>query len=961
VPQVLCPVVVGRDAELALLDQRLDGAHVGSGSMVFLVGEAGVGKSRLTRETEARARDAGMRTLRGRAIHAITPIPYRPLAEAVHAAVPAGDAPDAPKLGPYRHALGQLVPQWGDGPAASSAETASLLVVEGALHLLRFLAGSSGLLLVLEDLHWADADTLAAVEYLSDHLASEAVLCLCTARSDETGPGGRLAEVLSSRRTAERLFLPRLSAKDADEMVRASLGDVPASPQVVEAVRTRAEGVPFLIEELLSAYLGAGPYADEALWARTIPASYRDLVRQRLAAVSPEARQVVFAAAVLGRNFAWSLLPAITGAGEEAVLAALREAGERQLVEAAGAGAEVGFGFRHALVREAVLVELLPPERAVFSVRAAEAIERRFPGVPGEWCERAAELREDGGDRLGAAKLLLEAGRRALGRSALATAEAILERGRALATEDPWLQWGIGQSLQEALALSGKIERVRQLGEELIPFFEKSSVGRVWRHVTAPIHLRIARGVAAAGDWGLARVHFEQARGAARPRDEALLGRIDAFAARVALEHGDREEALRTARASLSTAERLSLHDASCESLEVVGWADFLQGNVPEARDALRRAADVAAEQDLDPWQARALLLLGTIDRCTTAELDNLEEALRVAGAAGAVSTQARADLEIGRALVTRFERESALEALDRCVSGSRRYRLSLLPHALAARGAALALLGRRDDMEQALGEALSLAPEDSKLLADASNARALLALIVGQRGRAMEELDAAMVLRQRGSRTDPQSFGGLWALLLSVEHKAGQEPCAKVAASEDAVHAATQGYLAFAESVELGRRRLAEEAVYAFTTADGALEPFPWDRQVGRLLAAEAAVADGWGHPAEWMREVLAFFETAGHRGLADACKRVLRKAGAPVPRRGRGDSEVPPGLRALGVTSREMDVLTLIAQGLSNPEIAERLHLSRRTVESHVASLLRRTGAATREGLAAVAGRGD
>ena len=118
------------------------------------------------------------------------------------------------------------------------------------------------------------------------------------------------------------------------------------------------------------------------------------------------------------------------------------------------------------------------------------------------------------------------------------------------------------------------------------------------------------------------------------------------------------------------------------------------------------------------------------------------------------------------------------------------------------------------------------------------------------------------------------------------------------------------------------------------------------WYRQYARRLAAEAALADGWGEPAPWLREAAAYFAARGDDRVAAACRGLLRRAGAPVPRRRPGDGELPGQLRAIGVTEREADVLRLVAQGLGNREIAERMFLSPRTVEKHVASLLAKTG---------------
>ena len=127
----------------------------------------------------------------------------------------------------------------------------------------------------------------------------------------------------------------------------------------------------------------------------------------------------------------------------------------------------------------------------------------------------------------------------------------------------------------------------------------------------------------------------------------------------------------------------------------------------------------------------------------------------------------------------------------------------------------------------------------------------------------------------------------------------------------------------------------------------------------VQELLMARAALRDGWGDPVTWLREAEAFFAAGGYDHTARRCRTMLGAAGAPMPRRGRGESAVPTALRALGVTSREVDVLKLVAAGLSNREIGGRLYLATKTVERHVGSLLARTGA-HRPGRARRAGAG-
>jgi DNA-binding CsgD family transcriptional regulator len=161
------------------------------------------------------------------------------------------------------------------------------------------------------------------------------------------------------------------------------------------------------------------------------------------------------------------------------------------------------------------------------------------------------------------------------------------------------------------------------------------------------------------------------------------------------------------------------------------------------------------------------------------------------------------------------------------------------------------------------------------------------------------------------------------------------------------------------AEAVVAGRSGDQDAAEASFARGDAGLTPSPWLRQLARRHVAEVALRDGWGEPARWLRGASEFFADRGDEQLRVACRSLLRKAGHPLPRRGRGTSTVPPELRALGVSSREVDVLVLVGERLGNTEIGRRLYLSPRTVEKHVASLRAKTGAADRRTLADYARR--
>jgi KaiC/GvpD/RAD55 family RecA-like ATPase len=164
--------LVGRESELARLREAVDAAMMGKGGVLFVVGEPGIGKTRLTQVIGSDSARRGLPVLRGRAVQTATPAAYRPLAEALSSGMRAGAVPDAAALGPFRAVLGSLVPEWGTDDQ-EPLDDSVVAVAEGVLRFLRAIAREHGALLVLEDLQWADPETVTIVEYLADNLAAE--------------------------------------------------------------------------------------------------------------------------------------------------------------------------------------------------------------------------------------------------------------------------------------------------------------------------------------------------------------------------------------------------------------------------------------------------------------------------------------------------------------------------------------------------------------------------------------------------------------------------------------------------------------------------------------------------------------------------------------------------------------------------------------------------------------------
>jgi DNA-binding CsgD family transcriptional regulator len=268
------------------------------------------------------------------------------------------------------------------------------------------------------------------------------------------------------------------------------------------------------------------------------------------------------------------------------------------------------------------------------------------------------------------------------------------------------------------------------------------------------------------------------------------------------------------------------------------------------------------------------------------------------------------------------------MAAARRCELASRRFRLATLPMALIFEATAHAIRGERQEMEDRIAEAVSLAPDDPDVLGCCwGHCRATFALLAEEPAEAHAQMATGAGLLLGSPATIAPPFLGLWPLLGALLDRDGEQAAARVRAAHGTRHLVVGALLGYAEAILAGRQGRGAAAEAAFTAADAQMGPLvAWYRHFAWRICAQAALADGWGDPVGWLR--------------------LLRQAGAPVPRSRPGSAPLPARLRALGVTEREADVLRLAARGLGNRQIAEAMFLSPRTVEKHVASLLAKTG---------------
>src|SRR6266568_3374024 len=898
---IQCRVLVGRQAELGAMTASLDRADQ-SGEMVFLVGEPGVGKSRLARELAALASSRGFTVAVGRAVQAASPVPLRPIVEAAMMLARTTGIPQAPELAEYRPALASIVPDCGQA-TQKAAEMSPLILGEAFLRLLTSLDGK-GTLLVLEDLHFADPETLSILEYLTDNVASERLLCVGTLRDGEPSAALDLVQSIDSRRAARIVEVHRLPDADIRRMAAECLDQETVPEQIAARLLASCDGLPFAVEEILAAAVssgelvrsGSGWESDERI-KTAVPVSIAESVRHRLARLGQPVVDVVVAAAVLGRQFDWTLLPGMLNATEQDVLNALWRAHEAQLVEPCPD--LPAFRFRHSLTRDAIMSDTLPPILARRAACAAAEVEAAHPGLPGSWCELAAELHETAGEPTRAAALVLEAGRRSLQQGALISADASLSRARAVLTStqspDPQLLAHIDDALVRVHMLAGDCDRLVPTAERLLA--ELDVVGTCAKG-KAEIRLRVARTLSEGDRLILAEQEVAAARAlAAGTPDPTLGGWADAVAARCAIDAGDADRALALARSALASAEEAGLTvsnaEAACEALDVIGRCERVR-DTGAARAAFQRAFVVSSQHDLPVRRIQAMHQLGTIEMLEGAGPGRLSEARSLAVDAGAVSMAAVLDLQLANAVSLSTDLDEALQAAERSERAARRLKMRRVEHAR------------------------------------------------------QEPLSA------------PALAWGYWALLEAVAGTGGYEALRQAKQAGAEVAHWNRGCLAYAEAVlrgadgQLGRAgELAERGRAEF----GGCAPW-WNHFFHRLIAP-AALRDGWGQPSAWLWDAVHGLEEARYPRVASACRGLLRQAGERVPRTGRGNAAVPPQLRRLGVTSREMDVFLLIGQGSSSAEIASALVISPRTVQTHVSNLVSKTGLRSRRELVALAAR--
>jgi DNA-binding CsgD family transcriptional regulator len=869
-------------------------------------------------------------------------------------------------LGPARPELARLVPELGGDdalPAAPGGQTAQLLeLVLGAVGRI----GRDGpLVLVIEDLHWADRSTLELAALLVRGLHDTKVLLVLTYRSDELHRAHPLRRLLGSwdrSRSVRRLQLERLARDDVAAQLEGILGEPPGA-SLVELVFERSDGNPFLVEEVAGAVLhGADP--DE------LAPSLHDVLLARAESLSEDARYVLRIVSAAGRSAPDRLVAAAAALEESRLYAGLREAVDNQLLVVDASGR--GYSFRHALARDALYEDLLPGERVRLHAAYGRALEAE-PELAGSGLEAAAMLAyhwHAAHDAPRALSASVDAGRRAAATFAPAEAQRHFERALELwpAVPDAEERTGldavdVGALAADAAWQAGAVDRGRSLIEEALAALGETGDDPVRRAVL------LERRAAMVRDLGRDHEAIADLRtalallpGAEPSRERAAML---AALAQVLMRQNDARAAATAAEEALEAALEAGDDRIVADARITLGGLRSYLGDLDAGIAELRRGLDEALAAGDAAIIARAYA--------------NLSDGLELAGrheeavdvAADGVAAAERAGVSRGLGLFVAGNLVESLMSLGRWDEAGAQMsalaRTGVLAgifgasiHELAARMHVL-----RGDLDTAAAEADSVrrlvgeTPAGAQFSQPLAYVQAEIHRARGEHAAAREQIDRALEIDAAG-----WSARYAWPLIwLGVRIEAeAPEPVSedRVAGFLEAIerHLALSPEAAAYRGMALGERARmhGDDALGAWREAHRAAEAgdAPYLRAYTALRLGGAALDAGErDEAAAALGEAIAEAERLGAAPLAEEARDLARRARL-APDEPAEEDEDPYGL-----TAREREVLRLVADGRSNGQIAEALFISRKTASVHVSNILGKLGVSTRVEAAAVAHR--
>lgn len=965
--------LIGRERQLTRLEALLEEAIAGHRvQTAFVEGEAGIGKTRTVEEFATRAVARGATVLIGQCVaEGESILPYAPLVEIFDDLVRRRGARAVIELaGPAAAELARLAPPLAEFVPVSEPTRASASRLFHAVRaVIDRLCAEAPVVVVVEDLHWADRSTRELFALLASQLRGGALLVF-TVRDDESPNDAGVVRFIAEtgRGSSHHVVLPPLTREEQARQVSDILG-VPPRTALLDDVYARAEGNPFFAEELLV----LGP--DE-----TMPATIRDLLLARLDALDPQTRQALRAACVIGRRIPHRLLDRVADVSGPALERAMRPAVEHHVLLTEGTGGGM-YVFRHALLQEAIAGGLLPGEAARLHRRAAEAL-TESPLLAGDagpsLAGRIALHWNAAGDGPRALVASVEAARVAA--QALAFSESLSHYERAVSLidtvpgadallDEP--RYRVLWSAAEVAHLAARPQRAAELIRLAI-----AAVDPAERHHHGTLHERLGRylWMAAEGEEALAAYERAVELVPSEPISSWRAAVLSGYS-QVLMLASRFEESLPLAREAVEIARNVpgarSIEGHARNNLGV-DLAHF--GRIDEGIEQLEMARRIADEEFVDVDDiARAIVNLhsvlfdaGRMAEAADVALDGIEvvEALGLAHRKGVWCRcdAAMALISLGRnAQVMRLLDEA--DALD--PQGIDQVRLDL------TRGTVLLRLGELEPARAHLDDARR------------SGARLLDGQLIGPLHAALVEVlssqgdrDAALAVAREGREKllDEEPAVFCVPLFAAAVSAAAARPTA-------AAHVDLDTMREWFELSELALRRsqaaapvataLHHAAACELAEAEGRVNPGDWlavasewrrleepyREAQARIRAATGFLSGGGDRDAgaEQLRAARALAEEIGAQALRATAEDIARRARVALQR----ESLDADGADPYRLTRREREILALVAEGLTDRSIGSRLFISHRTVERHVSNLLAKLRAERRSELTAIAHR--
>jgi DNA-binding CsgD family transcriptional regulator len=997
--RVSSPIFIGRARELAALSDALDRAEGGNPSCVLIGGEAGIGKSRLLSEFAAYARDRAVIILEGDCVSLGSDegLPFAPIAEVLRGL--AGRL-DAATLGELLDSatveLSRLAPELaGPAPRTVLSKTQSAWgqtrLFEGLLTLMARLSERSPVVMILEDLHWADHSSRDIVSFMVRNVRTERLCVVGTYRTDELHrrhPLRRwLAEIKRVPRV-ERLNLVPFDSGELQSQLIAIQGG-PLDRALVETIARRSEGNPFFAEELLAAAVGGD--------ANQLPDTLREVLLTRVASLSDPGQRLLEVAAVSGTSVDDALLARVVENGETPLAEGLRELISSHLLVEVGSNGPA-YAFRHALLQEAVYEDLLPGERRQLHAAFAAAL-GEIPVPTG--AARAthfsaiAHHASAANDLPLALRTWIEAAR---GLSdAYAFAEAARAYERAL---DLW------DTVPEA-SRPGEIDEVQLLYETSMALddggephqaveYARRAVDRFDRAVdpgrAAKLLQRLASALESSGDGAMGAASRDDAVALVTGNPPSADGAwVLAELAYRTWSLGGYGRARDIARRAIADARKVGARDTEGFALSTLGSSLAVMGDcergLPMLRESLARTRE-GGGGDVLVWVTLASTLL---DCDQPAEALNAAlEGYEWAKQNGMFRTPGGYLGLLAGHVLTELGRWDEAKALFDEFGAGNPTGFQRVSHATYS--GCLAVRAGRDDAARLLKIGTE---EEAGLAGDAGDTGrlfgGLIELALGEHRIDDARTAALQGLGWLDGTDDVRYRSRLLQLAIRIESEAAAiaRAARDTRAEERAVSAGLDRLAALRELI--GTIAMPESPVFAEAMGNAVLGEAEATRLLGRSDPnAWAAAADSfgerhWPYERAWCRyrqveatlamkgsradaarglgEAWSICSQLGARPLREAIEALARAARLelPVGRSEAAATSVPSGHPAVAdrfrLTAREREVLELLAAGYTNRRIAEALYISQNTAGVHVSNIIGKLGVTNRVEAAAVA----